>query len=341
MTSKLVCLNFTHLSVITLFFLLLSLDVTAQYTATSVSEVVEIKKRILIVGLEEEDKAILIDLEVSKEKISNYRATIEGKNAALKNAVDSFWEFTAEVIYKPFSEAKKIFKKEKNKYAFLHYGEEIASGRLAYGFMGSDQDPNSYGYMYKEGQLKYDYRSRTSMKSYNVFTLLIELPSSNAITIYLSKSCPSETDVQLALLQMQYTFKYLLENPSSTVRRMMLNQLPVNALELKNKTLLLDATDFMSRFTKAEIAEVYPHPFKLVDYKEIERVVTSKDTNAVVINFGRYNDDERLFYILNAGNGKIYSSFINLAYPVMNSLGSVNTIYYPGVRLTDIEKIVD
>ena len=278
-------------------------------------------------------------MEGSAERIANYRASIEGKNKAMKNAVDSFWEFSAEVIYKPFSEAKKIVKKEKDKYAFLHYGEEILNGSVVYGYKGSSTD--SYCYFYKGGKLEYDYNSRHSFKSYNVYTLHIELPSSNAITVFLSKSCPTLTDVQLGLIQIQYTFDYILTNPTSSIRAMMMKQLSINSSELKDKTLLIDGSDMMNRYTKEEITKSYPYAFKIGNYFDIEKAVSQRDTNSVVINFARFNDTERIFYILNAGNGKIYASFTNDAYHYGGGESVFRAMYYPGILLTDIDKIVD
>jgi hypothetical protein len=157
--------------------------------------------------------------------------------------------------------------------------------------------------------------------------------------VYLSKSCPTQTDVTLALLQMQYTFNYLAEDPTRSVRKLMSAQLPVNAIDLRSKTLLIDATDFMVKTTNEDIKKVYAYPFRLVNYQEIEQAVIAKDTNVVVVNFGRINDDSRLFYVLNAGTGKIYNSFTNQAYPVLKSSGGIFTIYYPGIRIEDIEEI--
>lgn len=330
-----ICLKAVFLAV-TLLPLVTTIAI-AQYDPISLKQVEEIKKRILIVGLEEEDKSILLNLEDSKDKLSKYKATVEGKNKALKLAADSFWVSSKTVIFLPRGEARKLFKKEKDKYAFLHYGEEIANGMISYGYNGSESD--SYIYFYGSAGLAYDYNKRNIFYNYNVFSLEIELPSFNPIIVYLPKSCPSKADVQLGILQMQYTFKYLTENTGSSVKEMMLKQLPINTLELKNKVLLLDAGNFRVKATQEEIAKVYPYPFKLVNYRDIENAVSAKDTNAVIMNFGRYNDRERLFYVLNAGNGKVYSSFINQAYDYVVEGGTFNSLYYPGVKLDDIAKI--
>jgi hypothetical protein len=311
----------------------------AQYGNTTFKEVEEVKRRILIVGLEEEESYKLVELEGQKDHLSKYKATVEGKNRALRKAVEESWKYSAEVVFLPTKEARKLFKKDKDKYAYLHFGEELENGRIANGFMGRDPYLNSNSYYYQAAEVTYDYRMRKSMECYNVYTLHIDLPSSNAITVYLSKSCPTQTDVTLALLQMQYTFNYLAEDPTRSVRKLMSAQLPVNAIDLRSKTLLIDATDFMVKTTNEDIKKVYAYPFRLVNYQEIEQAVIAKDTNVVVVNFGRINDDSRLFYVLNAGTGKIYNSFTNQAYPVLKSSGGIFTIYYPGIRIEDIEEI--
>ncbi len=319
-------------------FFLCSFSTFAQYSNTSPAEAKEISKRILLVGLEEADSSVFDQLDNEKDAIARYMATVEGKNEALKRAIFKHWKYSSEVVFKPSSEARKMAKKEKLKYAFMHYGEEIESAILANGYMGSGK--KNFGYYYQNATLRYNYAMRKSIESYNIFTIEIDIATSNIIKVYLSKSYPSTADVSLALNKIQYTLNFL-SSGFGSYHDLLTKKVTANNLELKNKTLLIDANDFVTNISMDEIKSVYPYSVKIVSYIEIEQLIEKADTNFAVLDFARFDDAKRVLNVSNIGNGTLYKTLTNQAYDVPNEAMTFGYFSYPGIKLSDIASIVD
>jgi hypothetical protein len=308
----------------------------AQYLSTSRHEAEEIKKRILLVGFAEEEKDVLNELKEDADFLSKYKAEIAGKNQALELAIKSNWNYNSEVIYKPFSEAKRMMNKEKGKYAFLHFSDEIGNSFLISNF-NNNSNYRPYGYSYEDTKLVYNYGIRYSIAAYNISTLEIDLPGT-AISVYLPKSYPTASDLTFGVLNMQYILNYLILDKENTIRKLFSKQVVINAAELKTKTLLLDINEFTPETKMEDINKGYPFPLKILPFSDIEKIIETKDTNFVVVNFCRFDDNNRVNFVSNAGNGKIYKCFTSLAYDIPNEGETFRRIYYPGIKIINLNQ---
>ena len=96
----------------------------AQYINTSHKDALEVRKRILLVGLPEDDKFLLEQYEQdSSEYVTLYKNDMEGQRQALKEAALKYWEYTDSVVVKSLKEAKSLVKKFPEKYALMTFGE--------------------------------------------------------------------------------------------------------------------------------------------------------------------------------------------------------------------------
>ncbi|MFA5419146.1 MAG: hypothetical protein WC341_11875 [Bacteroidales bacterium] len=246
----------------------------AQFSMTSQSEANQIKNATLIVAFEEPNAKTVAKLEKKdKKKLKHYLSQIEGRNFALSNAVENYWNFTANMEYMTESEAFQLMKSNKDKYVILKFGKFLDYERVKTG-LGANGKPAGWT-QDNSGILTYNTSTHRSELANTITTIEIGDPKS-LIKVYLPNLYPSAADAVYGIQELQYILNYLIADPDHKIPKIM-RHIRDNAGALKDLTLLVDKDMVDEKLSLTEIEEIYPYPFKLVDYEEIEKAILEKD----------------------------------------------------------------
>jgi hypothetical protein len=185
-----------------IFFKLSLSFVLAFYMSNSFAQVVyakpeefkELKSRILLVQLLEEDADYVKDMEkkIAKEKkaadkakaqqeLDDTRAFIKNFNTYMKDALTKYWDLNKNIEYKTISEVKALRKAKSNKYTILFYSESSSNKTDAYGFKYFPElsIPTLNYSRIEEGEVKVDYSffmpATTGKFSYGDIILSVKL----------------------------------------------------------------------------------------------------------------------------------------------------------------------
>lgn len=294
-----------------LALILIASSAYGQFSMTSKKEAMQIKNAVLLVSLEEENPKTANKLTDKPDKLEHYRNQIEGRNHALKNAVEKYWSFSNKVEYTTEARAKELLKTEKGKYVQIGFGQYIDYERFKTGF-GADGKPAGWGHTINSSGMKeigmtYN-RSTKYSETANMITTLTITDPDNIIKVHLPNVYPSESDAVYGIQQIQYILNYLLADDNNSIMKLP-GQIKKNSSELKNKTLLLDKEDLDGKLTEKEIKEAYPFTFKIVSQEEIDKAILEKDPNVAYVQItetpgGKGNVSAH--FVNNPGDGKIY-----------------------------------
>ena len=94
-----------------LLAMLIAFSSHVQYLKANYKQAIEIKKTTLLVGLDEVNQTKASRMKPQDREI--YINNVEGKNTALKNAVEKFWKFNEKIEYMPYAKAIAMAKKSK------------------------------------------------------------------------------------------------------------------------------------------------------------------------------------------------------------------------------------
>ncbi|HWZ23413.1 MAG TPA: hypothetical protein VNW06_12200, partial [Cytophagaceae bacterium] len=176
-----------------------------------------------------------------------------------------------------------------------------------------------------------------NIRRVGITTLDIELPK-RVFRVYLPKMSPSTGDFIYALRQIDYVLSSILKSEENSANTLYKNIASISE-ELKNKTLLIDIKE--TNCTEEAIKKVYPYPFRIVSYDAIENVLKTKDDHYAIIQAPRFDTQSSTYYIVNAGDGTIYSNFTT---PTFNYSGGENAyirVHYPVITIKELGKIKD
>jgi len=287
------------------FFLIITFIKTtqAQYINTTHFAASKIQQSILLVGLEEQDKAIINSFEGDQQDIESYKESIEGKNLALKNVIDSFWHFTHEVKFLPLKKAKELMKQEKEKYTLLQYGEIYGNETLHERSNISEHKPKMRGWIKKGESFEYNYYCRQYLENVRVSSIELHAPR-KIFEVYLPVVHPSEADLMNAINHIQHSLAYLVTSPENTISKYQ-RESYTRADELQKLTLLIDQDQLRSN-NVTELQKAYPYPVKVLTHKEIEKILKLKDSAYAVITISRFNPDQSVYMVTNAATGNLY-----------------------------------
>ncbi|HTF80299.1 MAG TPA: hypothetical protein VL947_01185 [Cytophagales bacterium] len=305
----------------------------AQKANTTFKDAQEIKRRTLLLVLPENNKVTLkgyIEEDSTFGKL--YTEDIEGQRAALKKAVLRFWTFTDSVVVVSSQEAKALQKNEPKKYAVMKIGENTQD-RV---YIHSHPEPPQAAWSASYGELVYDHNMRYNLRMLGVTTLVIGLPG-KAIEVHLPKVSPSEGDFIYAVSQMNYILSYVLQSEEHSSNKLLRKQEEAKAQNLMNKTLLLDAQELGC--TNDEIKKVYPYPFKIVNYRDIEVAIMRKDTDYMMITGSRIDPLRTTYLLSNTGDGTIYYNFTEPTFNYGESQGYAIAVLYPSLNAAHLRKI--
>ena len=319
--------------IISLFVLALGVTtIYSQHINTSYKDALEIKKRVLLVGLPADDKYLLDMYEQdSAAYVTLYSTEMEGQRQALKEAVVNHWKFTDSIVITSYKEAKSLIKKFPEKYVLLHFGEQLQD--RVYVRHGKTTPPLTC-WENRDGKFIYNARKRYSVKMLGITSLVLELPK-RVFEVHLPKMSPSTGDFIYAIRQMEYVLSDLLKSEESTANKLYRNVYLVSE-ELKTKTLLIDAKEV--NCSAEDIKKAYPYPFKLVSYDVIDDALKNKDDNFAIIQASRFDTQNSTHYVVNAGNGKIYSNFNDNTFNYGEQHGYSVMVLYPFITSKELER---
>lgn len=307
----------------------------AQYISTSSESAFEIKNRILLVGLEEENPDVLNQYEGQPKNIEGYLISLEGKNLVLKSAIARCWAFSQNIQYMPLTQAKKLMKAEKDKYALLHFEDSGITGNWMY-MDNKTERMAPFAWKKKDDALTYDKEARRAIENLTINSLVIDLPK-KAIEINLPTIYPSEGDLINAIQQIQYTLNYLLV-PGQTINQFY-REASQRSIALKTKILLIDSRDLSYKLTKTDVPALYPFSFEVVPHDVIEKAWQEKDSRYAIVNVARFDPSNSIYSVTDASNGNLYYYKTSLTYEHGDQIGMTGMYIRPfGVtadQLTD------
>ena len=226
-----------------------------------VSEVTEVKKRPVVIMLEEEDPKVASKLSKKPAELNAYREEIKRVNADFPAIVNKLWIFNAQPAIKTRSEVEKL-KDEKNK--------EFAVIAL---------DRRKVTTYLKNGMSRYEYDSKViAIVSIDLIENLEE--GSPVYSINLPNVFPTQGDMALGIQMMQNFLQARLDGKK---RGEISDEAKENKTLLSSKTLLIDKADLKGGLSQAQIKGAYPYPFKLVDYATIEKAILDRDKSYAVV----------------------------------------------------------
>jgi hypothetical protein len=319
-----------------LFFTLLLIYASsclAQYINTSHKDAREIKKRILLVVLPEDDKDLLKEYEEANPTYATlYKNDMEGQRMALKEVVLKHWKYTDSLVVVSQKEVNAMVKKYPDKYAVMKTGEQMQDR----GYIRQNQaNPPQVAWEKINEKIVYNSSKRHNIRILGITSLVIELPK-RVMEVYLPKMSSSEGDYIYAVTQMEYILSTLLKSQEYSANKLY-RDLDNASGKLKNKILLLDGSELGCK--EAEIKKVYPYPFKIVSYEIVEKALKTKDSNSVVIQSSRYDINNSTYYLSNAGNGAIYCNYTGLTFNYGQRNGMYNVhVPYPSINVTNFER---
>lgn len=247
----------------------------AQFQTPEQHDVVMAKGRILLVAIQQETTRALLDYRKKADTLQYYKTGIAAFNAMWKDAVSKTFKFCKGVEYMPYQQVDKLVRENQaGKYVILTF--ELKDGGA---------DTYQFGFLYGHGKYDGEIRQKSKKLGYGVFRLSLPTHEKTTKEIYsvtMPVAYPSEADMIYALDIMQYTFTTVQKKRDYKVDEYK-EEIRKNNKLLKQRTLLVDKDQVSAGTTYADMKEVYPYPFAIVDYEKIEEAVVSRDSSYAYI----------------------------------------------------------
>jgi hypothetical protein len=319
--------------VIVMLFLF-SHEVKSQYVNCGWDNAMALKNKTILVGLEEVQQSTIAYFKNDTNYLHQYRSEIEGLNEALKKVVKTHWTYSQNPEFMPLSEARKLLKENKGKYAIVHFEEKendvtyTPSRKL-------NGDHPIVGWSKHQEKWEYNYNLRDRVKSIVVNKLVLDAPKT-IIEVYLPKRIASLGDLAFGIQHMQYLLNSL-SKKNPTTEKILFDRAIQTRASLARKTLMIDRKETRLGFT--EIQNFYSYKIKMVNYQEIENAVLLKDTSVAFITLSKFDETNSAHYISNAGTGAVYFFGTSPTYDYSSTKGGGYIKYtYPGIREGDFEE---
>jgi hypothetical protein len=240
-------------------------EVFSQYFRMGkVDEVKEVKKRPVLIMLEEEDPDVVKSLSKKNPKeLAVYRAELKRTNELFPQIVAKLWKFNEAPVVKTKAEIMQLLESKNKQYAVLGLQRVEA---VLYG-----EDKTNF--------TRYDVSSKAIAR---VAIELIENVRKKDPVFYqnLPNVFPTSGDMALGIQMMQNFLQARLDGKK---RNQISDEAEENKSLLSGKTLLIDRKDLKPGTTPAQIKEAYPYPYKIVDYNTIEAAILEQDPNFAVV----------------------------------------------------------
>lgn len=252
---------------VTIFFICIHcITARAQFGNRSTAELTDLcKNRPLIVVLEEENKLVLDKLKKEEKSLQLYKSLLEAYNTNMKAAVEKYWPYKVEVIYKTKDEAADIKKHEKGAlYTILYPNSTIRlNGSMVRSAGGID-----WTFLYPQSWQNNTQRSGTALS----FCLngIEDFGKKPAAEIYVSSQYPENSDIIFAFQFLSWSARNAMEYPSETDVPALANQ---KATQLKNLTLAIHRIDTDDKFAENSSKTKYTHKFEIKSGEQYETIV--------------------------------------------------------------------
>jgi hypothetical protein len=312
----------------------------AQFDEITQESAIEVRKSAVVVLLDDPDPVIVKKLSKNNAELELYKAQIEGRNQALKRAMESCWIFNFNVEFKQVSEYKK--EKKKSGYTLLRFEKPVDYEKIKTHSATEQPLGWSLAKVEKAGQgvtsYVYNLATKYTVLSNDVSILLLE-GDDVMFSEYLPNPYPSEADLMYCIQQLQYCMRYYAASGNSSVAGLY-KQIQKNISFLKKKTLLIDANDLEKAATVARIKSVYRYPFKVVSQDSINNVIASKDSMYAYIQMVSTPNETgsaTTQFVCSPANGQIFYYSVQRRPAVVKDPASIP--FKPRINLSDIRVI--
>lgn len=200
------------------------------------------------------------------------------------------------------SKAKELMKAEKDKYALLKFGEEWAAESWI--SLNSVERKEIPGWIKSNGKLEYNYVCRYYIDNIKISSLELCLPK-KVFEVFLPCVYPSEGDMIFATRYMQTFLSYLTEGGDGSLNKYF-READTRANELQQKTLLVDNKELNLTSNANDVEKLYPYKFRSLKYIEVESALKNRDSSVAVVSIARYDTQNSVYFVMNAGTGEIY-----------------------------------
>ncbi len=261
--------------------LLLIQPVKAQFGTGTPEKIKLLYQRPLIVIEEVESPKVIEFLKKRKRpnEIERYRKSIADYNTNVKEAVEKFWKFNPNILYKTYNEADKIFRSKSAYYSVL-YCATFENFKIQ-GDSGGRLHPGLNWYcIYKDFSMKPDYWDNYTVMEVK---LIEEFNKPNPVFHQnLSDLIPGKANLIFALQAMQFYTQE--KGVNKTAKTLDLKEvIALSESELSAKTLLVKDASLYAGLSQNDIKATYPYPFEILHSSEFdERVVQADPATAFV-----------------------------------------------------------
>lgn len=307
----------------------------AQFIPTSQKDLAQIKEATLLVGFEEPDPKQLEKLQKKgKEYADNYLAQIEGRNAAIKYAIENHWDFTNKIEYKDGYEANQMAS-EDEKYVVIQFGQYLDTEYYTH-LLNIEGMPAGWSKDESEN-LQYNPLTKYTETANEIVTLEIRGQVLLA-EMYLPSPYVSKPDAIFGVETLQYLLEYLDKNPKNKVNNFLKYIDGTNA-QLAKLTLLVDKREIHNKLSLDLFKENYPYPFEWVDQATIEKAILSKDPNYAylqIVASPSASGNAYTHILTGAEDGKVFKYFISKS--GINKYENQNLIFNNRVKERHVKK---
>lgn len=300
--------------------LLFTLPLSAQMGMGKPKDIKELAARKMLVITEQLSKKASDKLKRKGKtaELADIQKRYDAFNAMVKEVVAKRWTMHPEVEYKTWEAFKKMSTKKREQYGVLYFMSKRASHSSA-GYVGA-------GYtiltddMEEEEITKHDFTSLfqtcTIDKAEDVPVDKLKFNATPVYTLSLPELYPSALSVTFAITSINTYFEHRLAGGKFN-RKTFAKEVAANSVRLKEKTLLI-LDDWKDKdLSLSRIKAIYPYPVRVVDAKELEAAVNSKDAQYAwlvvlpVVNSGsRTNSVIFVHYFIDNADGDVLSMYI-------------------------------
>lgn len=245
----------------------------AQFGNRSTAELTDLcKNRPLIVVVEEENKIVLDKLKKEEKSLQLYKSLVAAYNTNMKAAIEKYWPYETEVIYKTKDEAADIKKHEKGAlYTILYPNSTIRlNGSMVRSAGGID-----WTFLYPASWQNNTERSGTALSF--CLNSIEDFGKKPAAEIYVSSQYPDNSDIIFALQFLAWSARNTMENPSETDVPALANQ---KAPQLKNLKLVIQRSDADAKFVENSAKTKYTHSFEIKSGEDYQTIIQESTEGA-------------------------------------------------------------
>jgi len=285
---------------LTLTLLFIAAIAKAQVGMISLKEYADLKKRTLIVVVEEP----LPDLEAKLDatQVQVYRKEIEDYNTLVKSAMDTYYKVGNPVEYKSVGESLDIINKKDKAYAYLSFTK----------FRTNYHTKTSFEMTQKNRVAKEQTRLSGAL-SIDFIVSLIEIrftdQSKDGLPVYgqyLPTPFPGKADMTFAFRQMASVL-------SEREQGMSFNDAKKQLKKAQSQTLLVAENDIDPSGDKTKFISWYKFPLEIApDDKISDAIINGNPQYTCIITVPTFNREAKKvefnFFMFDCGNGKVIAT---------------------------------